>query len=208
MKRINKCQARATYRIAPESLKWVGKIILPCLAICFFLAGLQDFGTKTSFAEEQIDYKKVYKQNDDALKKAPTKYKSSDKKKTWLPFSRGVEKKEDIKEIPKGSYVRKGILQGRTPGEKEYKKDVGIKPESKKKYLATGEFKPGKNGVKEADIKGARTKPNTKQYKVLDTIKSKDIKIDKVKKLEGEKKQKSKDGGKTNSSSKKNKPKA
>jgi hypothetical protein len=182
-------------------------IILPCLAFCFFLAALQNFRVEVSYAEEQIDYKKVYEENDDAMKKAPTKYKSRDKKKPRLPFTRAVEKKKDIEEIPKGSYVRKGKLRGRTPSETDYKKDVGIKPESKKKYLVTGKFNPGKHGVKEGDIKGAGTKPNTKQYKILDARQSKDIEVDKIKRLKAEKALKGRDEGKNQSGSKKREPK-
>jgi len=62
-------------------------------------------------------------------------------------------------------------------------KDVGIKTSSKKNWLMTGLAKTGKHGVKEADIKGPGTKPYTKQVVPLDTIKKKDMKDLKVKKL-------------------------
>jgi len=174
-------KAKARNNSCEFAADWENNLSMP--RFYFVLTGVGTLGINVSWDEQEKDYKDVYKANEKAMEKAPTKYKSTDKKEVWLPFTRGVEKKADVNKIPKDGFARKGIVQGRTPGEEKYKKDMGIKPNFKKECLFTRKFKPGKNGVKEADIKGAGTKPNTKQYKVLDTVKRKGIKIDKVKKL-------------------------
>ena len=157
------------------------KILFLCLIIIFTFGHFGGFGIGNTWAEQKKDYKKGYKENERASKKTP-----ATKKNQWIPFTRAVKNKDDVNMIPKNSYLRKDILRGRTPSEEKYKKDVGIKPDSKKKWLATGEVKTGKHGVKESDIKGKGlgTKPGAHQYKMLDTRRSKDIKIDNVKRLQ------------------------
>jgi len=153
------------------------KGILSFLVACSILSGTY------SFAKENSDYKKIYKDNVKAIEKSPEKYKSTKNKEHWLPFTRAVKKKEDVNKIPKNSFMMKGIPKGRPSSEEKYKKDAGIKPASKKNWLMTGLAKTGKHGVKESDIKGSGTKPYTKQVVPLDTIKKKDMKDLKVKKL-------------------------